>query len=169
MSLPVPYADDVAQFRFWSHVAIDDCCWNWTGAVSSNGYGYIGSCSKRGRWGTTAAVFSWMILHGPVPKGMNVCHRCDNRLCVRPGHLFLGTVAENSQDMVAKGRSPLAKLTPGDVSAIRARFAAGETNKALAEAYGVVPNYMWSITSGKTWRGARSDVGLTRSAQARIL
>lgn len=164
MSLPIPYGDEVAQVRFWSHVAIDDGCWDWTGARSGNGYGYIGSCSKRGRWGTTAAAFSWMILHGPVPRGMNVCHRCDNRLCVRPGHLFLGTVGDNARDMVAKGRSALAKLTPDDVAAIRTRYAAGATNRELAEAYGVVPGYMWAITSGKTWRGSRSDVGLTRSA-----
>lgn len=88
--------------RFFAKVAKGDGCWLWTGATHRNGYG---SFKLRGGRQVRAHRFSWELARGPVPDGLSVLHRCDNRRCVRPEHLFVGTQRENLSDMVAKGRS----------------------------------------------------------------
>lgn len=86
--------------KFWSKVVKSEGCWEWQGAKRSNGYGVI---YKKGK-STQAHRFSWMITSGAIPEGMYVCHKCDNRPCVRPDHLFLGTHTDNMRDCGAKGR-----------------------------------------------------------------
>ncbi len=77
-------------------------CWLWTGKPDPGGYGryyWLPDDRQRG-----AHCVSWIIAHGPIPKGLVICHRCDVRPCVRPSHLFLGTYRDNMQDMVRKER-----------------------------------------------------------------
>lgn len=89
--------------RFWSKVDQTSGCGNWTAATSSSGYGLIGRGS-RGAGLVRASHVSWMIHNGDVPPGMWILHHCDNPLCVRPDHLFLGNHQDNMNDMISKGR-----------------------------------------------------------------
>ncbi len=84
------------------HVKADgDACWQWTGGCNSHGYGSIRD-GARGVMG--AHKVAWELERGPVPDGLQVCHHCDNRRCVRVSHMFLGTIQDNMADRNAKGR-----------------------------------------------------------------
>jgi len=91
--------------------------------------------------------------YGPIPEGMCVCHSCDNRACINPEHMFLGTKADNTADMMAKGRHVRAncKLTETHVAEIRSRYGPGVTMQRLADAYAVGITEIWRIIHGKRW------------------
>lgn len=96
------YWNDVfgtAEERFWKRVQKTDTCWIWTGRP--NAYGRFRVNGKN----MMATHFSWELHYGePVPSNLLLCHKCDNPPCVRPDHLFLGTITDNMRDASVKGR-----------------------------------------------------------------
>jgi hypothetical protein len=146
--------------QFLPPILNEKTCWNWQGARNNAGYGRI-SASGSPR---LAHRVAWEAHNAePIPDGMLVCHTCDNPSCVNPAHLFLGTVAENSADMVAKGRqfrpdnrgerAPLARLTPEQVVTIRQLYALGDcTQGYIADRFGVTQANIHSIVTRRTWR-----------------
>ena len=114
-------------------------CWVWNGLKNKGGYGRMRIDNKD--W--TSHRYSWSIHFGEIPHGLLVCHKCDNRACVNPNHLFLGTHSDNAIDMVSKGRNrddkgskhPMAKLNEKQVIDIRSKIDSGIMQKDLAEFY----------------------------------
>lgn len=145
--------------KFWRRVAKTEGCWLWTGAADRYGNFWNGT-RKVG-----AHVFAWQLANGPVPAGLDVCHTCDNPLCVRADHLFVGTRSANMQDCKVKGRayvvaaehkargsaSGTARLNESQVRTIREMRAAGSTCATLAVAFGVTPSNITSICRRRTW------------------
>lgn len=88
--------------RFWPKVDKTDGCWLWRSAIDTSGYGVMSSPEGK----LYAHRVSYELANGPVPEGLEVRHACDVRACVNPGHLSVGTRADNVQDMVSRGRTP---------------------------------------------------------------
>jgi hypothetical protein len=107
---------------------------------------------------------SWQLANGPIPDGLFVCHRCDTPSCINPLHLFLGTIADNTADMVRKGRNrtnpyrggrhPNAKLTDDQADAIRRVMAAGGNLKEVAREFGIDRTSVTNVVKGRTYRRA---------------
>lgn len=93
--------------RFWEKVNknSDNGCWEWISSLNGNGYGaFFTHLQPEGRKNHRAHRFSWELKNGEIPKGLWVLHKCDNRLCVNPDHLFLGDRIDNMRDCATKGR-----------------------------------------------------------------
>jgi hypothetical protein len=142
--------------RFWAKVSKSDGCWLWTGSRNDRGYGNF---NNNGRT-VQAHRLSYELAMGPIPKGMNVCHRCDSPGCVNPDHLFLGTHLDNMRDRDAKGRrvaprgeaNGFAKLTEAQVIEIRERYIPYKVSlPRLAREYGVHHSTIYDIVRGVTW------------------
>jgi hypothetical protein len=93
--------------RLWTNVGRDgdpDACWPWLRSTNDKGYGRL---MMGGKAGIAAHRAAWTVTNGPIPKGLNVLHRCDNPPCCNPAHLFVGTQADNNADRHAKGRTAM--------------------------------------------------------------
>ena len=139
-----------------SFVVAENGCWLWQKTRDRKGYGKISA--GIGSRPVKAHRLSYQLFLGPIPAGIFVCHLCDTPACVNPAHLFLGTHADNTADMVRKGRAsrathpgetnPNAKLTEANVAAIRHST---ERSGLLAEQYGVSRRQIWAIRKGLSW------------------
>lgn len=140
--------------RFWSKVDVrgPDACWPWTAGKDHYQYG-----AMLGVHGTMvhASRIVWELTYGPIPEGLCVLHRCDNRPCVNPAHLFLGTKADNSRDMATKGRwrnQHSTRLTEADVREIRRLAADGVGANSIGRAFGIHHKTVYDIVRRTSWR-----------------
>jgi hypothetical protein len=134
-----------------------DECWLWIGWRHPGGHGQIGRGSRAEGLAYTHVV-SWEIANGKrVPLGMCVCHKCDNPPCVNPDHLFLGTRADNTADMLSKRRHPhgesasWARLTDRDVLEIRRLSDGGVTQREIGQRFNVSRSLVGLIVQRLRW------------------
>jgi hypothetical protein len=148
--------------RFWAKVDKSGACWTWKASFRRDGYGRMFTHS-----GVVAAHrLAWELTNGPVPDGRYVLHRCDNRACVRPEHLFLGDHAANMADMSAKSRHaivkgerhPRAKLTAEQVAEIRKLRSSGMLLRELAARFGIGTSYAGEVARGDRWTESGESV-----------
>jgi hypothetical protein len=138
-----------------------DECWNWTGAVVAGprgGYGQLG-CGAANSRSLKAHRASWLVHIGPIPHGLHVLHKCDNRRCCNPAHLYLGTHQQNMRDMHERGRTvgftsennPRAKLTPRKAYEVRWLLAQGWKGSWIARDFGISKQSVYAIRDGKSY------------------
>ena len=132
-------------------------CMEWTGYVGKNGYGVRFVAGRH----VSVHRHAYETKIGPIPIGMCVCHHCDNRRCIEPSHLFLGSIEDNTADMVRKRRQARgerhsqAKLTELEVAAIRHEWGSyGVTQRNIARKYGVSVGLVSMIVNRKIWNPA---------------
>lgn len=142
----------------WRNVAKagPDECWPWQAALKDTGYGVLSIDGRNVR----AHRAAYESATGETPGRLLVLHRCDNRRCCNPAHLWLGTYLDNNRDAKAKGRNQVgsrhyaAKLNEAQVVEIRRRRLAGERGTDLARRFGVTPQSISDIMSGRAWKAA---------------
>lgn len=159
------------EIRFWKRVkkANPDECWPWVGRIGSAGYGslYTKAPNSKHRNYKLSHRIAWELTYGPIPDGLFVCHKCDNRRCCNPNHLFVGTAKDNMQDAFDKGRLPMfvvngqkqigethrcAKLKSHQIIQIREQYRNGIDASDLSKAYGVHRNTINDVVICKTWK-----------------
>lgn len=143
--------------RFWSKVKVagPDECWEWTASFGSHGYGNIRIGGKT----TLSHRVAYELGKGPIPLLMLVCHKCDNRRCCNPSHLFVGTEQDNASDMAEKGRASNgglrgeqigdSKLTAEQVKEIRID---PRPHKKIAADYGIGRTQVGNIKRREQWQ-----------------
>lgn len=148
---------------FWTCVHKTESCWIWTGSTLTTGDGIVlPRCwPPSSKYSQYSHRVSYRLTYGDFDEALCVCHHCDNHLCVRPDHLFLGTHADNMADMAAKDRSShgehngASKLTVEAVQAIRAMWReGGQSKSAIGRKYGVSHTMVRHIVNGRFWKRA---------------
>lgn len=143
-------ADELGPERlFWPKVLIlgPEECWNWAAGTFSHGYGKFSQGIKYSL-SPYAHIASYQLHNSDYDLSKFVCHRCDNKLCVNPKHLFLGTAQDNVTDMISKGRN-YHKVSPEEVISIREDT---RTLKLIAEEYNMSHQQVSNIKLRKSWK-----------------
>lgn len=151
---------DAIKNLFWSNVLKTESCWIYNKKPNSRGYGNIGLGNSKQ---TSAHRFSYEIHFGSIPSLLFVCHTCDNRMCVNPEHLFLGTHQENVTDMVQKKRNVKGenhwsnRLTEKQVKEIKYMLKNNINYKIISNRYGVSHHTIFDIKRNKSWKHIDAD------------
>lgn len=143
--------------RFEKFFTKSEGCWLWSGALSRSGYGWFRLSKKNGQ--ISAHRFSYQIYNGEIPNGKIILHSCDNKACVNPSHLSIGTYKDNMQDMLRKGRNDPSrgsknghsKLKEKDIEEIRRQYKQGKTQISIGRFFGVGQDSVSLIVNKKTW------------------
>jgi hypothetical protein len=147
--------------KFWSKVNKTDSCWLWTGNITSQGYAQVNIGYPK-QYHYIASRVSYYLAYGLDPYPLDILHKCDNLICIRPDHLFTGTQADNNRDMVNKHRNKGPANASGSnngcaildetlVAHIRWYLANGYTNDCLAKAFYVHPSTISAIKLRRSW------------------
>jgi hypothetical protein len=144
------FGDPVERFHKKYVINPETGCWEWACYRHPKGYGILGIGKYKK---VRAHRFSYEQFVGPIPEGLQVCHKCDVRKCVNPNHLFVGTSEDNVRDMWAKGRGTIhgRKLTWPMVTNIRVLYARGMPFTSIAVIYGIDQETARQIVKGGTW------------------
>lgn len=133
--------------RFWGRVDKGEGCWRWRGASRFGEYGHM---TIKGKLWRTHRL-AWKLTHGTLALDMMVCHRCDNKWCVRPDHLFIGSQKENIHDLIRRHGYRTAKLSIAQVKEIREAVKTGSKYKELAKVYRVSPGTIKRVADRTTF------------------
>jgi Autographiviridae endonuclease len=137
-----------------SKIIIENSCWIWTGQIQCSGYGTMGYRKKK----VLSHRLSYLLFNGSIPDGMYVCHKCDNKKCVNPEHLWLGKQMDNLRDMVIKDRHVrgerafFSKLSNKDVLEIRYLFNDLKSFSKISKKFNVGSRCIKNIILRKTWK-----------------
>lgn len=142
-------------------------CWEWTGELTINGYGRFQVNNKGKKTRHSAHRVAFFLENGPFPKEKIICHSCDNRICVNPDHLWIGTCQENTDDMFRKGRQNIyfgnkhgrSKITDEQFLKIVSEFERGKDAKYISMKYRISIDYATQIRSGQSERYKRLVLG----------
>lgn len=135
---------------FLSNIDNSKDCWIWKGVKNKGGYGRIGTKEL-----ATRRSYKYFI--GEIPKGKQVCHTCDNRICVNPNHLFLGSIGDNMRDRTSKGRQAKGSkignsiLTEDMVYEIRKTRLEGKSYKELMEKFNLSFYMIRCVCKNRQW------------------
>jgi Zinc-binding loop region of homing endonuclease len=154
---------DIHPELFWSRVDTDGPCWEWTSSKNSSGYGSYWCNGKLYSAHRVAAWLSGIVptIEQPDRRGDgHVLHRCDNRLCCRPDHLYSGTLAQNHADCLSRGRlnrstgsaHTNAKMSPISIAEVLGRRRNGETYTDIAKDYAVHRSTISNIVNGRNYK-----------------
>ena len=144
------------ESTFWGRLRPEEECWVYTGYKNFFGYGEANWLGRT----IMAHRLAWLLVYGGFTPGLRVCHSCDRPDCANPAHLFEGTAADNTADMVAKGRARggvrgpdngRAVLTPELVRGLRLAHAGGASRYSLMRVYGVSKTQVARILRGESW------------------
>lgn len=154
------FRKDNYKKRFEDLVIKKDGCWDWKGCEHHSGYLPFKTEDRKNDFAHRA---SWRIHNGEIPEGLIVCHKCDNKRCTNPHHLFLGTYRENTADMHDKKRgcygeeNHKSKLTESQVKVIKNMLKIGVKGTRIAKEFEVTDGTIWFIAKGKTWKHIGED------------
>jgi len=172
--------------RFYAKIDTTGTCWEWHGSMAPNGYGQFYREKGKSR---QAHRIAWEYENGEIPQGLYVCHKCDNRKCCRPDHLFLGTHSDNMRDMVSKNRhntvpgcfamlkvrncsgsrNPQAKLSEEDAELIKSIPKVYGRGAKVARHFGVHEEIVSGIWRGKRWKHIKPSQDSIQKAKAFLL